>query len=248
MEPRGCSYLELLRTPLSCRRHPSPLLKILWAFSLSSNPQGRTKWPEYIPRDPMGGLEVPVCQGVGVWRMWLSLCMRQGICLCTPATPHGAGGSRAESAGRPEPRRATIFWQVSLKTWIILHSNLAFQVMMRVSPQKTGGYNYFINHWLAWFITAKHLCTWAIKMRGQPAPNHLCSLYWVPSSLSFTKISLTSPLSPLLLPWLQAWPSISFLTSVPLNGILEIQIWPSFPRSSRIRNKKSRQTSHQLPL
>lgn len=205
MEPRGCAYLELLWTsPASCRLQPSTLLKTLWAFSLSSNPQGRTKWPEYIPRGPMGGLEAPVCQGVGVWRMWLSLCMRQGICLCVPATPHGAGGRRAESTGRPGPRWATIFCQVSLKTLIFLHSNLAFQVIMRVSPQKTGGYNYFINHWLAWFITSKHLCTWAIKMRGSASPQLPLFPFLVPSSLPFTKISLTSPLSPLLLPWLQA--------------------------------------------
>ena len=48
-------------------------------------------------------LEMLIFQGVGVWRVWLRLHMRQGICVYASETPLGAGGSRVESTGGPEP-------------------------------------------------------------------------------------------------------------------------------------------------
>ena len=42
-----------------------------------------------------------IFQGVRMWRVWLRLHMRQGICVCVPETPRGAGGSRGESTQHP---------------------------------------------------------------------------------------------------------------------------------------------------
>lgn len=130
-------------------------------------------WPLYAPWGPC------LLEGWGRRAVTRTCAWDWGIYTCAPEAPHGVvlAGVGMRRARRPETASGVQYsgkypwrgiWSFYIHTWPA--------GSLWGYPQKTTGYNDFLNHLLAWSIISKYLCRWALKVSGQAAPDHLCPL------------------------------------------------------------------------